>query len=475
MSPTIEVRNPRNGKYDYVIIPPSQKLLSQQCSRLRKARTTNVAQASRWLSIGLEGRIQALKQWKKELFDSKKSLVDALALDTGRLDLSTYEVNSFLAAIDTWCNFAPKMLKDSQHTTAISSINLQQTTVPYELVGIISHWGFPLLGVTDLIPALLAGSTVVVKPSEITPRFISPLVKALNLVPKLRDVLTFVEGDEATAINLVECVDFICFTGDLETGRNIAEIAAQQFIPVCLELGGKDPAIVLESADLDLATSAILWGAVVNSGQNSFAIERIYVAETIYEEFYHQLIAKANRLQLAYPTLESGKIGPLISISQAAKIESQIENAIAQGAVVHCGGRVEEFGGGLWCLPTVLTEVKHSMDIMREPTLAPVMPVMAFSTVAEAVNLANDSIYGLGAAIFTNSETEAAEIAQQIEAGTININDAAIAIALQEGESNPCKFSGIGSSRTGTAALTRFLRQKTILSKTKPVKSPWWF
>ncbi|AFZ04140.1 aldehyde dehydrogenase family protein [Calothrix sp. PCC 6303] len=468
MPVTIEVRNPRNGKYDYVIIPPSPKLLSQQCSRLRKARL-------RWLSIDLDGRIQALQQWRKALLDSKKSLVDALILDTGRLDLSTYEVNSFLAAIDTWCNFAPKMLKDSQHKTAISSINLQQTAVPYELVGIIGYWGFPLLSVIDLIPALLAGCTVIVKPSEITPRFMAPLVKALNLVPKLRDVLTFVEGNEETTINLLEYVDFICFTGDLETGRNIAEIGAQQFIPVCLELGGKDPAIVLESADLELATSAIIWGAVVNSGQNSFAIERIYVAESIYEQFYHQLIAKANRLQLAYPTLESGKIGPLISIPQATKIEAQIENAIAQGAVVHCGGRIEEFGGGLWCLPTVLTEVNHSMEIMREPTLAPVMPVMPFSTIAEAVNLANDSIYGLGAAIFTNSETEAAEIASQIEVGTININDAAIALVMQEGESNPCKFSGIASSRTGTGALTRFLRQKTILSKTKAVKSPWWF
>jgi succinate-semialdehyde dehydrogenase / glutarate-semialdehyde dehydrogenase len=261
----------------------------------------------------------------------------------------------------------------------------------------------------------------------------------------------------------------------METGRNIAEIAAQQFIPVCLELGGKDAAIVLESADLELATSAILWGAVVNSGQNSFAIERIYVAESIYEQFYHQLIAKANRLQLAYPTLESGKIGPLISIPQATKTEAQIESAIAQGAVVHCGGRVEEFGGGVWCLPTVLTEVNHAMEVMREPTLAPVMPVMAFSQVAEAINLVNDSIYGLGTAIFSDSETEAAEIASQIEVGTINVNDAAIAIALQEGESNPCKFSGIGASRTGTAALTRFLRQKTIFSKTKPVNNPWWF
>lgn len=469
MSKPIEVRNPRTGKFDYVVIPPPEKLLGQQCSRLRRAQKS-------WQQLGLEGRIEALQQWKQGILSGRDKLTEALVNDTGRLSISVLEIDSFLSSIDRWCKLAPELLQEPKKDTAISFIQLQQTAVPYPLVGVISPWNFPLLLATiDTIPALLAGCAVIVKPSEIAPRFVAPLLTALNAVPKLRDVLTFVEGAGETGATLIEYVDLVCFTGSVATGRKVAQAAAKHFIPAFLELGGKDPAIVLPSADLDLATSAILWGSVVNTGQSCLSIERIYVAESIFEKFVEKLVAKAQRLQLAYPTVESGEIGPIIAEKQAAIISDHLLDAEENGAVVHCGGEVENHGGGWWCPPTVLTSVNHSMKVMTEETFGPIMPVMPFSTVEEAVNLANDSIYGLSAAVFASSEAEALEVARQIDAGAISINDAGLTSIMHEAEKNAFKFSGMGGSRMGPAALTRFMRKKAFLVKTKPISDPWWF
>ncbi|MHC5727254.1 MAG: aldehyde dehydrogenase family protein [Nostoc sp.] len=468
MTKPIEVRNPRTGKFDYVIIPPPSKLLIQQCKRTRRAQV-------RWQQLGLEGRIEALQQWKQAILSGRDRLTEALVNDTGRLSVSVLEIDSFFSSIDRWCRLAPELLQESAKNTAIPFIALQQTSVPYPLVGIISPWNFPLLLSTiDTIPALLAGCAVIVKPSEIAPRFVAPMITALNAVPKLHDVLTFVEGAGATGSLLIENVDMVCFTGSVATGRKVAEAAAKRFIPAFLELGGKDPAIVLESANLELATSAILWGSVVNTGQSCLSIERIYVAESIFEKFYHQLVAKAHRLQLAYPTIESGEIGPIITERQAAIISDHLLDAVEKGAVIHCGGVIEDLGGGWWCRPTVLTQVNHSMKVMTEETFGPIMPVMPFSTVEEAVSLANDSIYGLSAAVFA-SEAEALEIAYQIDAGGISINDAGLTAIIHEGEKNSFKFSGLGGSRMGAAALKRFMRKKAILIKTNATNDPWWF
>jgi acyl-CoA reductase-like NAD-dependent aldehyde dehydrogenase len=469
MTKPIEVRNPRTGKFDYVIVPPPPKLLSQQCHRLRRGQIA-------WQEIGIEGRIIALKQWQQAILSDRQQLTDALVNDTGRLSTSVLEIDSFLNSIDRWCNLAPQLLQETAKNTSIPFISLQQIGVPYTLIGIISPWNFPLLLSTiDTIPALLAGCAVIVKPSEITPRFAAPLMNTLNTVPQLRDVLNFVEGAGQTGTALIEDVDLICFTGSVETGRIVAETAARNFIPAYLELGGKDPAIVLESADLDLATSAILWGSVVNTGQSCLSIERIYVAESIFEKFYHQLVAKAHNLQLAYPTVDSGEIGPIISEKQAVIINEHLHDAIDKGAIIHCGGKVEEIGGGWWCRPTVITNVNHSMKIMTEETFGPIMPTMSFSTIEEAIDLANDSIYGLSAAIFSESTELALEIGMQLDVGAISINDAGLTAMMYEGEKNSFKFSGLGGSRMGASGFKRFLRKKSFLIKTNTNKDPWWF
>ncbi|MBD1913854.1 MULTISPECIES: aldehyde dehydrogenase family protein [unclassified Leptolyngbya] len=469
MDTSIGVRNPRTGQVDYHITPPIPDELTELCGGLRNAQVD-------WQQKGLDARIEALQQWKQAVQAQRDELIEALVADTGRLGVSVLEVDSFLGSLDRWCHIAPELLQGEERNTAIPFIRLQQTAVPYPLVGVISPWNFPLLLSTiDTIPALLAGCAVVVKPSEIAPRFLKPLMEAIASVPALQSVLTYIEGAGETGADLIEQVDLICFTGSVATGRKVASAAAQKFIPAFLELGGKDPAIVLDSADLELATSALLWGSVVNTGQSCLSIERIYVADSIVEPFVDRLVNKAKELQLAYPTVKDGPIGPIIAERQATIISEHLEDAFAKGAIAHCGGRVETLEGGLWCRPTVLTNVNHSMKVMTEETFAPIMPVMPFSSVEEAIALANDTIYGLSAAVFAGTEGEAIAIAEQLDAGAISINDAALTAIMHEGEKNAFKFSGMGGSRMGAAALRRFMRRKALLIKTGAIADPWWF
>ncbi|MER3435974.1 MAG: aldehyde dehydrogenase [Leptolyngbya sp. ERB_1_1] len=467
--PNIPVRNPRTGKIDDWIAPPTLEELAQQCNRLRTAQTA-------WQSADLEQRITALQQWKQVIQQHREALIQALVADTGRLGVSVLEVDSVLSSIDRWCQLAPELLQETEKPTAIPFIHLQQDSVPYSLVGVISPWNFPLLlAMIDAIPALLSGCAVIVKPSEIAPRFIKPLLKTLDKVPYLREIFTFVEGAGETGVALIEQVDLVCFTGSVATGRKVAETAAKRFIPAFLELGGKDPAIVLKSANLDLATSAILWGSVVNTGQSCLSIERIYVDQAIVQPFTELLVSKAIQLKLAYPTVNSGEIGPIIAERQAIIIADQLQDAIDKGAIVQCGGKIETLEGGAWCYPTVLTNVHHTMKVMTEETFGPIMPILPFATVEEAIQLANDTIYGLSAAVFAGSETEALEVGDRIQAGAISINDAALTALIHEGEKNAFHSSGMGGSRMGAAALKRFMRKKAYLIKTKPVTDPWWY
>ena len=470
MANFIDVRNPRTGEVDYRIEPLEPTRLAEQCSQLRAAQLD-------WREGGLESRIEALQRWKQSLLSNQDELVRALTADTGRRTESALELNSIISSLERWCRLAPELLAEpNRKPTVMPFVQLQQQSVPYPLVGVISPWNLPLLmSLIDTIPALLAGCAVVVKPSEVAPRFIQPLLATLAAAPLLKDVLSYVEGAGETGAALIDCVDLVCFTGSVATGRKVAEAAAKRLIPAFLELGGKDPAIVLASADIDLAASAILWGSVVNTGQSCLSIERIYVADAVFQPFVETLVQKAKRLQLAYPSVESGEIGPIIAAKQAVIIAAHLEDAVAKGAVAHCGGAVEELDGGLWCRPTVLTQVDHSMLVMTEETFGPIMPVMSFSTLEKGLALANDTSFGLSAAVFAGSETEALEVARCIDAGGVSINDAGLTSLIYDGEKNAFKCSGLGGSRMGLAAFKRFMRKKAFLIKTESMPDPWWF
>lgn len=465
------VRNPRTGQVDYSFNLPEREHLRQAVAHLRHHQPT-------WARLPLHERIAALQAWKATLQHHLPTLIEALTLDTGRHHESVLEAQLIGQSIDRWCQLAESFFQETpDKVSAIPFIHIRQDVQPIPVVGVISPWNFPLLlGLIDTLPALLAGCSVVVKPSEITPRFIEPLMASVREVPLLRDVLLFIAGDGSTGAQLIDLVDLVCFTGSVATGQKVYAACAQRFIPCFLELGGKDPALVFEGANLEHAAASILWGSTVNCGQSCLSIERVYVQESILEEFLEKLKSRAESVRLAYPTLEDGHIGPVISERQVHIINNHLRDAIEKGARIITGSQqCENLGGGWYCRPTVLTGVNHTMKVMTEETFGPIIPVMPFRTEEEAIQLANSTIYGLSAAVFARDWPTALHIGQRLEAGAISINECALTALVHEGEKQSFKMSGIGGTRMGPAALKRFMRQRAFLIKKEPVASPWWF
>jgi len=456
MSRTLQVRNPRTGLTDYQFEALDRDAVAAVVTRLRKGQ-------AHWREIGVEGRAAVMLRWAEAVEARRDALVEALVADTGRYTISRNEVEGVAKKIRRLCATAPSMEGIETPSKMAPDVSFKAQYVPFQLAGMISPWNFPItLSLIDALPALLAGCAVMVKPSELTPRFVEPLRDSIQAVPALAAIFDFVPGVGETGQALVEAVDMVCFTGSVKTGRKVGEAAARRFIPAFLELGGKDPAIVLASADIDRAAGAVLRQAVVNSGQVCLSIERVYVDQTIAARFVEVLVEKASALTINYPDIRSGHLGPIISEAQVAIIEEHLTEAVAGGAVIRCGGEVVHHGGA-WLAATVVTNVDHGMRLMTEETFAPIIPVMTFSDEAEAVRLANETDYGLSAAVFAGTDEEALRVAEQIEAGAVSINDAGLQSMTTEAEKMSFKFSGLGGSRMGPAGMMRFFRKKALM------------
>ncbi|WP_216638000.1 aldehyde dehydrogenase family protein [Bacillus sp. FJAT-29814] len=468
-----ETRNPRTGEYDYKLPILNEDELIEECTRLRKGQT-------KWQSLGVEGRIEVLRKWKTALENRREEIMEAIITDTGRLNESVREYENILKWIERWSEVAKEVfeLDKPKNSKYVPILEISQDYSAYPLVGVISPWNFPLsLSVMDMIPALLAGSSVIVKPSEVTPRFIEPLKKSINDVPELAYVLSYVAGAGDVGSAMIDHVDLIVFTGSVSTGRKVAAKAGGNLIPAFLELGGKDPAVVLKSADIEKAVKGILFGSICGMGHQCFSIERIYVDETIHDQFLEQLINEAQKVSLAYPNVEEGQLGPVIFDKQAAIIDEHLHDAVKKGAEIHCGGEIEKKDGGLWIKPTVLSNVNHGMKIMNEETFGPLMPVMSFSSIDEAISLANDTTFGLSASVFSQDEDEAYYVARKINAGGVSINDSGVLpfVITEAPDYTAFKTSGVGASRFGKSGIERFLRKKLIVKKDRNVTSPWWY
>ncbi len=335
----------------------------------------------------------------------------------------------------------------------------------------ISPWNHPfLLSTLDAIPALLAGCAVIVKPSEVAPRFVAPVMATISEVPDLSAVFGYVLGAADTGQALIDEVDALCFTGSVGTGRKLAVRCAERFIPAFLELGGKDAAIVTAGADIAQAAAAVLKGGVHNTGQVCFSTERVYVDAEVHDAFVGELTRQADQLELTYPDPGKGHIGPFILRRQADIVDDHLADALDRGAALECGGPSQELGGGRYMEPTVLTGVTHEMAIMREETFGPVIPVMSYETVEEGLALANDSEYGLSGAVIAGSAEEAADVARGLKAGAISLQDTSLTInIMSDVEKTSYGRSGLGGSRMGPNALLRFLRRKALIARGGPV------
>jgi acyl-CoA reductase-like NAD-dependent aldehyde dehydrogenase len=247
-------------------------------------------------------------------------------------------------------------------------------------------------------------------------------------------------------------------------GRKVAAAAGRRLIPAFLELGGKDPLVILEGSDLEAATAAALRGAVLSSGQACQSIERIYVARPDYEPFLRRLVAAAGAVRLNTPDIAVGDLGPLISKAQAGVLRGQIEDARAKGGRVLTGGEIETHDGGLWLRPTVITDLRPDMRLFSEETFGPLLPVQPFDTEEEAIALANSGDFGLSAAVFGPTLADAERIGRRIEAGAVSLNDAALTALFHEAPKQSFKASGLGPSRMGVDGFLRFHRRKALIA-----------
>lgn len=457
---SLAVINPRTGEADYVIEPVDGATIAALTKQLRAAQPG-------WAAQTPEGRGDALRKLADAMGRHRDALIAALTADTGRAAISVIEVDAMTRTFIRWADTAPGIIAAAtvaDRQTGIPTITTTTRLVPYQLIGAISPWNFPLtLALIDAIPAVAAGSAVIIKPSEITPRFIRPLMAAIAEVPEVAAVLTLIEGDGATGAALVDHVDFIAFTGSVATGRKVGEAAARAFIPASLELGGKDPMLVLASADPVKAAETALRASVLNTGQACQSIERVYVARAIAGPFLAALVEQAQAARLNYPDVHQGDIGPFIFARQAEIVQSQIDDAVAKGARVLAGGQVETLGGGKYLRPTVLVNVTPDMAIMEEETFGPVIPVTVFDTVDEAIAHANSGIFGLSAAVLAGTTQEAEAVAVRLNAGGVSINDGSLTGLVWEAEKSSFGKSGLGPSRMGESGLLRFFRRQALI------------
>ena len=460
---TLPVRNPRTGRIDFDL-PVTQP--GEVAAKAARLRANQVA----WAAMPVGQRVTIMGRWLHALRARANDIAEADAEDTGGCHTSYLQGFITMGNVGGWIEDAEAALERAAFhgpSKAMPQVEVRAQLVPYGLVGVISPWNAPMmLALLDAVPALFAGSAVLLKPSEITPRFVQPLFETVRQVPELAGVFDYVMGGAATGRNLIDQVDLVCFTGSVPTGRKIAVRCAERLIPCFLELGGKDPVIVTAGADLERAATSVLRGAVHATGMVCFSVERIYVARTIHDAFVARLVEKAGEVRLNSDDPRTGHIHPFTFAPQAEIVRAHLADAVAKGATVLTGGEVEEIAGGLYMRPTVLTGVTHAMAVMQEETFGPVLPVMAYDDVDEAVRLANDTIFGLTASVIGRDEAEALPIAERVNAGAVFIQDTFLTFGKNRTiGTHSFGASGLGGSRTGPESILRFVRRKALMTQ----------
>ncbi|MFY9561448.1 MAG: aldehyde dehydrogenase family protein [Terriglobales bacterium] len=435
-----------------------------------------------WNAWGVRNRIKVLRRFQRILLADKHEVARRITQEAGKpfVESLLTEVLVVLDAARFLIENAYSVLREERLPYGNLAVKAKSGRIlrePYGVIGIISPWNYPFsIPATEVMSALVAGNTVVLKPSEFT------LLIALKLQSLLQQsgvpdgVFHVLPGEGAAGAALVKSnIDKLVFTGSVATGRRIAQVAAERLLPVVLELGGKDPMLVLDDAGLDVASSAAVWGAFVNAGQACLSVERCYVHEKLYAPFVQACAEKARKLRVGNGMDAATEIGPMISEQQVRVVETHVEDARAQGARVLVGGaRLRELGPTFFA-PTVLADVDHRMRVMREETFGPVLPIASFRDDAEAVRLANDSEYGLAASVWTRDRARGEAIARQIQAGTVMVNDVLSCFTISEAPHGGVKSSGLGRTH-GRWGLEEMVRVKHLDIDLLPrVKKPWWF
>lgn len=466
------IKSPLNGEELATLELTSESQLKEIMAKSRKIQKI-------WAGISLKERIHFMHSLRKYLVEEGEMLSRRLAKITGKPVFEAYasEIMPTIDLLHYYEKNAMQVLADKKIASSVY-MPLKKNYIrrrPLGIVLVISPWNYPFqLSMNPIMGALISGNAVVLKPAAETMlvgKMIEEIFEVVNFPKDLVQVV-YAQKDSGFGAKLIEeRPDKIFFTGSTKTGHAVLRQAAEHMIPVDLELGGKDAMIVFKDANLERAAAAAVWGAFTNSGQVCLSVERLYVEESVYEKFISLLKAKIGEIWQG--TEPYADLGCMVSKEQTEIVKEHLQEAKEKGAEVYAKGEMPE--DSLFIPPMLLMKVNHEMKVMREETFGPLLPVMIFQTEEEAVTLANDSIYGLGASIFTEDLDKGERVAAKIEAGNIHINDVMVSVANPKLPFGGLKGSGMGRTHAKEGLLGFTQSVSVVVDTGIKMKEVHWF
>ncbi|MGW0200726.1 succinic semialdehyde dehydrogenase [Nonomuraea sp. NPDC003201] len=462
-----------SGRTRHIIAPFTGETLAElpvsDVDDVRRAYEKARAAQDEWARRPVAERARPFLRLHDAILDRRAEILDIVQDETGKARKHAFEeVLDVAGCALHYARRAPGLLAPRARKGVFpGATRVVELRRPKGVVALISPWNYPLaLGVTDAVPALLAGNAIVHKPDTQTAQSTLWTIDLLAELGMPREIWQVVLGEPAEIGDaLLDDADYVAFTGSTRGGRKIAEEAAKRLIGCSLELGGKNPMVVLDDADLDVAVQGAIRACFTNAGQLCLSIERLYVHASVFDAFAERFVEQVRGMKLGAGHDWSVQMGSLTSRRQLDTVGAHVDDALAKGARLLTGGKARPDLGPLFYEPTVLTGVAEDMELCRNETFGPVVALYPFSSEDEVVELANDTIYGLNASIWTSSLPRGRALAARVKAGTVNINEGyASAYASYDAPMGGMKASGLGR-RHGSEGLLRYTESKTVASQ----------
>lgn len=435
-----------------------------------------------WAKLRVEERCARIAVLKKKMLEARDILADTVVRESGkpRVEAKFADVFVALDTADYFAKHGPALLRSEPIPHRSTPAKFKSGSLLHEPLGvlaIISSWNYPLaIPIGQIIPAVAAGNAVLCKTSDFTPECGALVERLFRDAGFPEGLVTVLQGGGDVGQALIEAhPDKLFFTGSVFTGRHVAEACARELIPSVLELGGKDAMVVLSDADMDVTTSAAVWGSFTNCGQVCLSLERIFVESAVSEEFLRRCVEKTQKLQLGPGNNPRSDVGPLIRPQHVQRMSELIADAVQHGAKVLCGGRPRPDLGPGFFEPSVLTGLDSSMHLFRDETFGPILAVQVVRDAEEAIRLANDTEFALAASVWTRDSARGKAIAQRLRAGTVMVNDALSGFAIAEAPHGGTGLSGWGKTH-GRAGLMEMVHLKYMeVDRLPGVEKPWWY
>jgi acyl-CoA reductase-like NAD-dependent aldehyde dehydrogenase len=452
--------------------------VDQVASIVARAR----AAQKNWAVRSIGERCRLLTALRKKMFASRGELADAVVRESGKPRAEALFSDLFVS-LDTAAYLAANAEqilaaeRVPHHNIAAKAKTGELRYEPLGVIGIISSWNYPLaIPLGQIIPAVVAGNAVVCKTSDFTPQCGALIEKLFLDAGFPKDLVTVIQGGGEVGRALIDAApDKILFTGSVETGRRVAEACAARLIPTVLELGGKDAMIVLADANLEIAASGAVWGSFTNCGQVCLSVERIFVEQSVAENFAALCVEKTKKLRLGPGADPATDVGPLIRPQHVQRMTALIDDATRRSAKVLCGGNPRPDLGPNFFEPTVIIDVDSASRLFQEETFGPILAIQKITNADEAIARSNDSHFALAASVWTSNAALGKQIAAQLRAGSVMINDAISYYAIAEAPHGGCGLSGWGRTHGKTGLLEMVQTKYFDVDHTPGRAKPWWF